>query len=196
MRIGRTCETSGDGYLLYARPLRSIPWQRGRPDRRRLEFAPDPRSPHGGEHAVTRALRWAGLILIALMVTACATRPPHYLWEATDRATQEAVAAHMGPPHAVWALTTGETLWTYRPDERLWAYWNGSHAGERTAGVSIVGPGLVLLPGTHCTEYVLRFDRAQVLRAWRRQPCQGFNTDARELALSAKRRLLAPESSR
>src|SRR5919198_1020645 len=103
---------------------------------------------------------WGALLLLLLAMTSCATQAT-YLRAAVDRATQEE-----------GALTTGETLWMYRDHERLWAYWDDNGSSQRPAGLSIVGPGLTVLPGARCTEYVLRFDRQQVLRAWRRQPCK------------------------
>jgi hypothetical protein len=118
---------------------------------------------------VNRLVMWGVLLLLTL--TSCATQAT-YLRGAVDRATQEAVAAQLGPPQEVWALTTGETLWTYRYHARLWAYQDGNGSSQRPAGLSIVGPGLTVLPGARCTEYVLRFDREQVLRAWSRQPCK------------------------
>jgi hypothetical protein len=120
---------------------------------------------------VNRLVMWAALLLLTFAVTSCATHAP-YLKAAVDRATQEGLAAHLGPPQEVWALTTGEALWTYRYAERLWAYQDGNGSSQRPAGLAIVGPRLTVLPGARCTEYVLRFDRDQVLRAWRRQPCQ------------------------
>jgi hypothetical protein len=120
---------------------------------------------------VNRLVMWGALLLLILAMTSCATQAT-YLRAAVDRATQEEVATRLGHPQEVWALTTGETLWMYRDHERLWAYWDDSGSSQRPAGLSIVGPGLTVLPGARCTEYVLRFDRQQVLRAWRRQPCK------------------------
>ena len=120
---------------------------------------------------MNRLVMWGALLLLILAMTSCATQAT-YLRAAVDRATQEEVAAHLGHPQEVWALTTGETLWTYRYHARLWAYQDGNGSSQRPAGLSIVGPGLTVLPGARCTEYVLRFDRQQVLRAWRRQPCK------------------------
>ena len=128
------------------------------------------------DRAVNRLIMWGALLLLTLAVTSCATQAT-YLRAAVDRATQEEVAAHLGPPQEVWALTTGETLWTYRYDERLWTYRDGDGSSQRPAGLSIVGPGLTVLPGDRCTAYVLRFDRDQVLRAWRRQPCKAAADD-------------------
>ena len=128
---------------------------------------------------MNRLVMWGALLLLTLAVTSCATQAT-YLRAAVDRATQEGVAAQLGPPQEVWALTTGETLWTYRYDERLWAYWDGKGSSQRPAGLSIVGPGLTVLPGAHCTEYVLRFDWDQVLRAWKRQPCKATADDTRK----------------
>jgi hypothetical protein len=132
---------------------------------------------------MNRLVMWGVLLLFILALTSCATQAS-YLRAAVDRATQEGVAAHLGPPQEVWALATGETLWTYRDHERLWAYWDGNGSSQRPAGLSIVGPGLTVLPGARCTEYVLRFDRDQVLRAWRQQPCKAAVDNTRQGPLS------------
>ena len=58
--------------------------------------------------------------------------------------------------------------------QNLWAYWHEGGANGSVGGLTVEGPGLTVLPSAPCTEYVLRFDREQILRAWRRQPCHGF----------------------
>jgi hypothetical protein len=45
---------------------------------------------------------------------------------------------------------------------------------EREPSRAHGGSSLTLLPSAPCTEYVLRFDQDQILRAWSRQPWQGF----------------------
>jgi hypothetical protein len=115
-----------------------------------------------------------GLLVLVLVLTSCASPQASFLRAATSHETQDAVAQHLGPPHEVWQLADGETLWSYRVPQRLWAYWRRRRANGITGGMTVEGPGLTLLPNARCTEYVLRFDREQILRAWHRQPCQGF----------------------
>ena len=115
---------------------------------------------------------WGGLVLLWLALAACASPHAAFLKTAVNHDAQETVADILGPPHAVWELTDGETLWRYRHTERLWAYQGHSGMSGSPGGITVEGPGLVVLPGGHCTEYLLRFDRAKVLRAWSRQPCR------------------------
>lgn len=58
---------------------------------------------------------------------------------------------------------TGETLWTYQ---------YGIPKASGWGGVTVVGPALTFGKGSPCTEYVLLFDRQQILRAWMRQDCR------------------------
>lgn len=115
---------------------------------------------------------WSGLVLLCLALTTCASPHAAFVKTALDHDTQASVADHWGPPLEVWELMDGETLWRYRYPEQLWAYQDRSGQGRSPGGISVEGPGLVALPGTRCTEYLLRFDRANVLRAWSRQPCK------------------------
>jgi hypothetical protein len=123
-----------------------------------------------------RLVNWGYWGLLALALTSCASPQARFLRAATDHDSQVVVAQHLGRPDEVWPLADGETLWSYRADQRLWAYWHKGRANGSAGGVTVEGPGLTVLPGAHCTEYVLRFDQEQILRAWRRQPCQGFGT--------------------
>lgn len=118
-----------------------------------------------------RALRGA-LVVLGLALTACASPHAAFIQVAVDHDTQASVAGRWGPPLEKWELLDGETLWRYRAPERLWAYQDRSGKGGSPGGITVAGPGLVVLSGTRCAEYLLRFDRAQVLRAWNRQPCQ------------------------
>jgi hypothetical protein len=104
-----------------------------------------------------------GFILLALFATACGPWQRTYLKEAAGSATQAEVAERLGPPHTRWDLTTGETLWTYQYGVPKASDWGG---------ITIVGPALTFGKGSPCTEYVLLFDRQQILRAWMRQDCQ------------------------
>jgi hypothetical protein len=130
----------------------------------------------GVRRAMCRIIIWGCWGLLALALTSCTTQT-RFLREAANHDSQAVVAQHLGPPDEVWPLADGETLWRYRADQRLWAYWRDGWAGGSAGGLTVEGPGLTLLPGGRCTEYVLRFDREQILRAWTRQPCRGFAPD-------------------
>jgi hypothetical protein len=112
--------------------------------------------------------------LLVLVLTSCASPQTRILRVAVNHETETVVAQHLGQPNEVWRLADGETLWSYRADQRIWAYWHSGYAHVSPAGLTVEGPGLTVLPGARCTEYVLRFDREQTLRAWNRQPCRGF----------------------
>jgi hypothetical protein len=127
----------------------------------------------GMQRAMCRIIAWGSFGLLALALTSCTTQTG-FLRAAANHDSQAVVAQHLGPPDEVWPLADGETLWSYRADQRLWAYWGNGWAGGSAGGLTVEGPRLTLLPGGRCTEYVLRFDREQILRAWTRQPCRGF----------------------
>jgi len=126
-----------------------------------------------GQYAMRRIITWGCWGFLVLTLTSC-TPQASFLRAAASHDSQAVVAQHLGPPNEVWPLADGETLWSYRADQRLWAYWRNGWAGGSPGGLTIEGPGLTLLPGDRCTEYVLRFDRERTLRAWTRQPCRGF----------------------
>lgn len=48
--------------------------------------------------SVSAWVRWGGLILLTLFITACAAWQSTYLKEATGSATQAEVAERLGPP--------------------------------------------------------------------------------------------------
>jgi hypothetical protein len=121
-----------------------------------------------------RLVSWGYWGFLVLALTSCASPQTRFLRVAANHEPQAVVAQHLGQPAEVWALADGETLWSYRADQRLWAYWHNGYAHRSPAGLTVAGPGLTVLPGGRCTEYVLRFDREQIFRAWNRQPCQGF----------------------
>jgi hypothetical protein len=121
-----------------------------------------------------RLVIWSCWALLVLILMSCASPQARLLRVATNHETQAVVAEHLGQPDEVWPLADGEMLWSYRADQRLWAYWHKGRVSGSTGGITVEGPGLTVLPSGRCTEYVLRFDREQILRAWNRQPCQGF----------------------
>jgi hypothetical protein len=123
---------------------------------------------------MTRLIAWGAWGFLALLLTSCASPQTRYLREAVNHVPQSVVAQQLGPPTEVWALADGETLWSYRTDQCIWAYWYSGFGPGSPAGLTVEGPGLTVLPGASCTEYVLRFDRGQILRTWIRQPCRGF----------------------
>jgi hypothetical protein len=86
---------------------------------------------------------WVVATVAAFSLTACTPWRIAYLRDSVNRATQDEITTRLGPPHAVRALTNGETVWRYQ-----------SYQGD-------------LL----CLEYILRFDPAGILRQWARQGC-------------------------
>jgi hypothetical protein len=86
---------------------------------------------------------WVVATVAALSLTACTPWRMAYLRDSVNRATQDEITTRLGPPHAARELMNGETVWRYQ-----------SYQGD-------------LL----CLEYILRFDRAGILRQWTRQGC-------------------------
>jgi hypothetical protein len=121
-----------------------------------------------------RLITWGCWGLLVLVLMSCASPQARLLRAATNHETQVVVAEYLGQPDEVWPLADGEMLWSYRADQCLWAYWHKGQAAGNTGGITVEGLGLTALPSARCTEYVLRFDREQFLRAWSRRPCQGF----------------------
>jgi hypothetical protein len=128
-------------------------------------------------YAMPRAMARHGWGLLLLVLASCAPQAC-FLRAAVDHAPQSVVAQHLGQPQEVWPLADGHTLWSYRTEQQLWAYWHAGRANGSTAGLTVEGPGLTVLPSAPCTEYVLRFDQRDLLRAWHRQPCRGFRPGA------------------
>jgi hypothetical protein len=106
---------------------------------------------------------WGGLLLVALMLTSCASGEARYLKAAMNQATMAEVENHLGQAHSTWDLRTGETLW---------AYQSGVPSGTDSSGITIVGPGWVVGRHSDCTAYILLFDRQKILRAWMHQSCE------------------------
>jgi len=105
----------------------------------------------------------ASLAFVAFALASCAPWQAKYLKKVANQATIQEVENHLGRPHSIWDLHTGETLWTYQ---------SGVPSAGGTRGVTIVGPGWVVGRRSDCTEYVLLFDQQQILRAWMGRPCK------------------------
>lgn len=94
----------------------------------------------------------AALVGLALLGTACSlfvAKETLYLESAQDRATQEEVRQHLGKPHLVASTKEGEPIWVYQ------IYYEETGAQNKWGA-----------PGTWCDEYVLTFDKQDILRNW------------------------------
>jgi hypothetical protein len=86
--------------------------------------------------------QWSGVVLLMVMLTACAAWQETYLTQALNQATQDEVVRTLGPPHLSRDLASGDAVWSY----------------GFTNSVS-------------CTAYILTFDRQKILRDWHWNPC-------------------------
>jgi hypothetical protein len=91
-------------------------------------------------------------ISLAVLGTGCGLfldKEVLFLQRAQDRATQQQVRDHLGPP--LWTVTrpTGDTVWVYQ-------------IMQREKG----GNNILDIIGFWCDEYVLTFDEGEVLRHW------------------------------
>ena len=85
--------------------------------------------------------------LVALPACTSGTNDTAYLREAQDRVTQDEIRQRWGEPKKVGSEENGETVWVYEKREQ--------QAGNRYT-----------VPGTWCDEYILIFDRQEILRRW------------------------------
>jgi hypothetical protein len=106
--------------------------------------------------------RWGGVVLLGLVLTACAGLQSYDLDQAVQHLSQTDVAARWGSPDRVMALPTGHTLWMYTFRSAVLA---------RPGSMTVVSPGVVVDEGAACTRYLFLFDQAQMLRAWRARAC-------------------------
>jgi hypothetical protein len=97
----------------------------------------------GHRATLKQMVRWSGVVSLVPLLAGCASTPDHeaYFKRHLNEVNYDAVAKRFGPPHQSRELTTGETIWAYQ-------YRNGS-----------------------CTDYVLTFDQAKVLRDWKEHEC-------------------------
>lgn len=90
------------------------------------------------------------LLAVILPLMGCSLFKPEqssYLRSAQDRATQQEVRDHLGPPVVAEAGRSGESVWVYQLREQ--------QPGNRMTA-----------PGMWCDEYVLTFDQQAILRGW------------------------------
>lgn len=104
----------------------------------------------------------------------CAPWRDRYFDSGVDELTQPEVKKKFGKPHIVNdPLLSDETTWMYRytlseSDLDPW----GIMTFGKEAGSVLSGPEAVLREKVYCYVYVLTFDKAAVLRDWKREPCQ------------------------
>jgi hypothetical protein len=89
-----------------------------------------------------RFISLAGSAFLMLGLSACESEREHYFRRHVNRASQDAVAQRLGPPHRAQELTAGGAVWSYEYRDR-----------------------------SDCTVYILRFDLGKVLRDWNERPC-------------------------
>ncbi len=95
-----------------------------------------------------RAL-FVGLVLLGASCSVLIPKETRYLESAQDRATQEEVRKKLGQPKYTAATPTGEPVLVY---QFMWQ----DPSNQNSWGA----------PGTWCDEYVLTFDRQDILRNW------------------------------
>jgi hypothetical protein len=109
-----------------------------------------------------RLARWSAGLCLGLLVSACAILQAQDFQQAVDHLSQAEVVAHWGLPQSVVAGAEGQTLWIYTVR---------SHVRAQPGGIVVSSPGWVVPGGERCTQYLLRFDRMQVLRGWTARRC-------------------------
>lgn len=99
---------------------------------------------------------WAFAVIASLTLSLAACMPSQYeyLGQANGHATQEEVKERLGEPHQTKTLQDQTQVWTYRYEVSSFPGIRGDMRG-----------------GAPCMDYILRFDRKQVLNYWTRQPC-------------------------
>jgi hypothetical protein len=84
---------------------------------------------------------------VALFACTSGTNDTAYLRDAQDRVTQDEIRQRWGEPKKVRSAEDGNSEWVYEKREQ--------QAGNRYT-----------VPGMWCDEYVLTFDRQNILRRW------------------------------
>jgi hypothetical protein len=119
----------------------------------------------GGELRAPLVKRWArysAWLCLGLLVTACAHLQARDFQQAVDHLSQAEVVERWGLPESVVAGTEGQTLWIYTARFHVW---------QQPGGIVVSHPGWVVPGGERCTQYLLIFDRMQVLRGWSARRC-------------------------
>jgi len=99
-----------------------------------------------------RVMSLAALLSLIALSVGCALVTPKetlYLKSAKDRATQEEVRQHLGPPRSIASAQDRGSVWTYEVREL--------EPGSQNTWASI---------GSWCDEYRLTFDQEGILRQW------------------------------
>ena len=97
--------------------------------------------------------KWTLAVLILAATVSCAPWRDTYLTDSVNRATQDDVTKRLGPPHFSRELTAGGRVWTYQ-------YRDITSFGDPIRTLR-----------SYCLEYVLIFDKNDILREWRTQDC-------------------------
>jgi hypothetical protein len=111
---------------------------------------------------VKRWARYSAWLCLGLLVTACAHLQARDFQQAVDHLSQAEVVERWGLPESVVAGTEGQTLWIHTAHFHVW---------QQPGGIVVSHPGWVVPGGERCTQYLLIFDRMQVLRGWSARRC-------------------------
>jgi hypothetical protein len=107
---------------------------------------------------VRRLTRSSAWLCVGWLVTACALLPAQDAQQAVDHLSQVEVVERLGLPESVVAGAEGQTLWVYT-------------ARSPTGDILVTSSPWVVPGGWRCTQYLLRFDRKQLLRGWTARRC-------------------------
>ncbi|MFQ5993100.1 MAG: hypothetical protein ACE5NA_11750 [Nitrospiraceae bacterium] len=124
----------------------------------------------------------AGLIaVLCLCVAACSHWRDSYLEDSVDQATKQDVKEKLGPPNRQRSsLLEGTSVWMYRYSmtESELHPWNPSNMGRGVTGMANKAAEMIGKPADEqkreklmCVSYELEFDKQEVLRNWKREPC-------------------------
>jgi hypothetical protein len=111
---------------------------------------------------VRRLVRSSAWLSLGLLVTACAVLQAQEFQQAVHHLSQAEVVERWGLPESVVAGAEGQTLWIYTVRAHVWA---------QPGSIVVTSAGWVVPGGWRCTQYLLIFDRMQVLRGWSARRC-------------------------
>ncbi|MBM4122304.1 MAG: hypothetical protein FJ249_06905 [Nitrospira sp.] len=97
--------------------------------------------------SLVQSLLFGSLVITVLGCSLLIPKETLYLRSAQDQATQDEVQQQLGKPNLVSSTQAGEAVWVYQIREE--------EPGSRWTSI-----------GMRCDEYVLTFDRQNVLRRW------------------------------
>lgn len=124
---------------------------------------------------------WAAVLALGLSISACSHWRESYLDDALRTVSQDKIIDRFGEP---WkkktSILNGQTIWVYRyaltEDELdpmgVNALGQGMRQATNTLGSLIGGGGNAdRQDRPKCFHYVLTFDKAGILKYWRREAC-------------------------